>query len=96
MFSVYPHSGAMRARTLMVQSCFSHERFADVTRAVPEGLRWFQVYLFKERAVTEHLIREAERVGYKALVLTVDSPLTGFKAAEAGLDTLFFRHDEFR
>ena len=86
----------MAAGTLMIQSCFSHEKFSSVASAAPEGLRWCQIYIFKDRQVTRHLIREAERAGYKAVVLTVDSPLTGFKAYEVGPDYMCFRHDEYR
>lgn len=86
----------MEAGTLMIQSCFSNEKYSDVVRAAPEGLRWCQVYIFKDRQVTRHLIREAERAGYKAVVLTIDSPLTGFKADEVGPDYMCYRHDEYR
>ncbi|XP_054748563.2 2-Hydroxyacid oxidase 1-like [Lytechinus pictus] len=88
--------GALEAETLMIQSCFSHERFSQVARAAPGGLRWCQVYIFKDRPVTLHLIREAERAGYRAVVLTMDSPLTGFKASEVGRDYMSFRHDDYR
>eukprot|EP00057_Strongylocentrotus_purpuratus_P032729 XP_788648.3 PREDICTED: hydroxyacid oxidase 1 [Strongylocentrotus purpuratus] len=88
--------GAMEAGTLMIQSCFSNDKYSDVARAAPEGLRWCQIYIFKDRQVTRHLIREAERAGYKAVVLTIDSPLTGFKADEVGPDYMCYRHDEYR
>ena len=42
-----------------------------------EGTRWFQVYVWKERAMTEVAIAEAVEHGYSALVLTVDVPYIG-------------------
>ena len=45
--------------------------------------RWFQVYLLKDRAVTADLVRRALASGYTAIVLTVDSPVFGFREADA-------------
>jgi len=42
-----------------------------------DGTRWFQVYVWKERAITEAAITEAVEHGYSALVLTVDVPYIG-------------------
>jgi 4-hydroxymandelate oxidase len=42
-----------------------------------EGKRWFQVYVWKERATTEAAIAQAVEHGYSALVLTVDVPYIG-------------------
>lgn len=36
-----------------------------------------QVYVMKRRDVTEQMIREVERLGYTALVVTVDAPRLG-------------------
>lgn len=38
---------------------------------------WFQLYVMKDRAFTESLIRRAETAGCSALVLTVDLPISG-------------------
>eukprot|EP00057_Strongylocentrotus_purpuratus_P012761 XP_011667235.1 PREDICTED: uncharacterized protein LOC752960 [Strongylocentrotus purpuratus] len=69
--------GAAAADTLMVLSVDSHTAIADVSAAAPGGLRWMQTYLFKDRLLTQHIVREAERAGFKALVITVDSPVSG-------------------
>jgi 4-hydroxymandelate oxidase len=37
------------------------------------GLRWFQLYVQEDRAVTDALIARAEAAGYAALVVTVDT-----------------------
>ncbi len=36
---------------------------------------WFQLYIFKNRALTESLIQRAEAAGYHAIVVTVDVPI---------------------
>ena len=42
---------------------------------MPDVVRFFQLYIFKERNVTMELLRRAEASGYTALILTVDQPL---------------------
>ncbi len=39
--------------------------------------KFFQVYVHRDRAFTEALVRRAEEAGYDALVVTVDTPLLG-------------------
>ncbi|KTD50474.1 FMN-dependent dehydrogenase [Legionella quinlivanii] len=38
---------------------------------------WFQLYIFKDRSITQQLIQRAVAAGYTALVLTVDVPIMG-------------------
>jgi 4-hydroxymandelate oxidase len=45
--------------------------------AASAGTKWFQLYLYRERAVSEAMVRRAEAAGYRALVLTVDTPRLG-------------------
>ena len=42
-----------------------------------KGRRWFQLYVFKDRTITEGLIQRAQASGYEALVITVDVPVVG-------------------
>jgi 4-hydroxymandelate oxidase len=64
------------AGTIMVLSTLATESLEDVVAAA-RGPVWFQLYVYKDRAVTEALVRRAEAAGCRALVLTVDSPLLG-------------------
>jgi (S)-mandelate dehydrogenase len=41
------------------------------------GRLWFQCYVFRERGVTEALIRRAAAAGYEALIITSDFPVAG-------------------
>jgi len=61
----------------MTLSSWSTISLEDVAAAAPQGLRWFQLYVYKDRAVTLDLVRRAERAGYKALAVTVDTPILG-------------------
>lgn len=43
---------------------------------------WFQLYIQPEKKYTQSLVARAEAAGYKALVVTVDAPVTGMRNAE--------------
>jgi L-lactate dehydrogenase (cytochrome) len=49
----------------------------DVAAAAPEASRWFQLYVWRDRGMTSALVERAREAGYSALVVTVDSPLSG-------------------
>jgi L-lactate dehydrogenase (cytochrome) len=49
----------------------------DLAAAAPTGERWFQLYLWKDRAASLDLIQRADAAGYPTLVLTVDTPVAG-------------------
>ena len=53
--------------------------------AAPGGLRWMNIYPFTDRQLTEYTIRKADKLGFKALVVTVDSPVPGIDGAVAEL-----------
>lgn len=46
------------------------------------GLKWFQLYVYKDRELTADLVRRAEKAGYRALVVTVDTPVVGKRLAD--------------
>ena len=62
---------------IMTVSTMATESLEEVVEAAPTGRYWFQVYVYRDRSVTEDMVRRAERAGYSALVLTVDTPLVG-------------------
>jgi len=49
----------------------------DVAAAAPEARRWFQLYVWNDRAAGEELMHRAAAAGFEALVLTVDVPVAG-------------------
>jgi 4-hydroxymandelate oxidase len=49
----------------------------EVAAAAPTGARWFQLYCYRDRDVTQWLVQRAAQAGYLALCLTVDAPLVG-------------------
>lgn len=60
--------------TLSTMGTTSLEALAD---EVPSVRRWFQLYLWKNRAAGEELVARAAEAGYDALMLTVDTPVAG-------------------
>lgn len=68
---------AAAAGTVFCLSTLATSRPAEVAAAAPAAPRWFQVYCFRDRAVTEALVDEAVESGFGALVLTVDAPRAG-------------------
>lgn len=45
--------------------------------AVSKGARWFQLYMYRDRSITIDLIERAAASGYRAIMLTVDTPTLG-------------------
>lgn len=72
---------AGRAGTIMVMSTLSTTTIEEVA-AVATGPLWFQLYVYKDRGATTALIRRAEAVGCRALVLTVDAQVWGRREAD--------------
>ena len=52
---------AAAAGTIMCLSTASTTRPAEVAAAAPGAPRWFQVYVFDDRAITEELSRRGDR-----------------------------------
>ena len=74
--------GAADAGALMILSSLATCPLEDVAAAAPEAVRWMQVYILRERARTEDLVHRAAAAGYRALVLTVDAPVSGLRLRE--------------
>ncbi|MGF6774081.1 (S)-mandelate dehydrogenase [Paraburkholderia sp. GAS199] len=49
----------------------------DVRAAVPEGELWMQLYVQRDRRITESIMRRASEAGYTTLLVTVDTPVHG-------------------
>jgi len=67
---------ARASGTIMIGSTLSTCALEEVSGACGGGL-WFQLYVYKDRTMTQELVARAEGCGYQALVLTVDTPLLG-------------------
>jgi 4-hydroxymandelate oxidase len=50
--------------------------------AVPDAVRWFQLYVLNDRGVSAELVARAAESGFEALVVTVDLPVLGVRERE--------------
>jgi isopentenyl diphosphate isomerase/L-lactate dehydrogenase-like FMN-dependent dehydrogenase len=73
--------GTGAASTLMVVATLANHRLEDVAEAAT-GPLWFQLYVDRNHALSESMVRRAEAAGYRAIVLTVDLPVLGRREAD--------------
>lgn len=67
---------AAAAGTILCASTVASVSIEDVA-AASGGPKWFQLYVYKDPAITQAMVARAEQAGYKALVVTVDTPRLG-------------------
>lgn len=67
---------ASAARAAMVVSTEASYSIEDIAHGSQSPL-WFQLYIQHDRGFTRSLVQRAEDAGYRALVLTVDAPVSG-------------------
>ncbi|KFQ61982.1 Hydroxyacid oxidase 2 [Pelecanus crispus] len=68
---------AKAMNTCYIASTYSTCTLEEISAAAPGGLRWFQLYIHRNRAVSQQLVQQAEALGFQGLVLTADLPYTG-------------------
>ncbi|HWE66300.1 MAG TPA: alpha-hydroxy acid oxidase [Acidimicrobiales bacterium] len=74
--------GAAEIGALMVLSSLATSSLEEVAAAAPGAPRWMQIYILRERTRTIELVQRAAANGYRALVLTVDAPVSGLRLRE--------------
>jgi len=67
---------AAAAGTIYTMSHGSTITIEELARIV-DGPKWFQVFLYRERSLTQSFVERAQAAGYKALVLTIDNQVLG-------------------
>ncbi len=75
--------GAGAAGTLMCVSTVATATPAEIAEAAPGAPRWLQIYVFRDRGVSDEVIEQALEAGFTALVLTADLPVYGIRHREA-------------
>ena len=75
-------SAAGDAGTIYTLSTLSGCRLEDVKTAT-NGSAWYQLYLVGGRDVALRVIDRAKAAGYKALVVTIDTPVAGMRERDA-------------
>jgi 4-hydroxymandelate oxidase len=64
------------AKTLTTLATLATTSIEEVM-AIATGPVWFQLYVFRDRALTASLVQRAEAAGCRAVVLTLDVPVPG-------------------
>ena len=70
---------ASAAGTLMVCSTLASSSLAEIAAAAPGARRWLQLYLCRDRSVSDALVEQAVVAGATAIVVTVDAPYAGIR-----------------
>ena len=70
------------AEIAMGLSSFATNTLEDVAKAIGDQPHVLQLYLFEEREHSKRLIQRAKKAGYKAVFLTVDTPMLGRRNME--------------
>jgi len=74
--------GAAGAGTLMCVSTVATATPTDIAAAAPAAPRWLQIYVFRDREVSDQVIEQSLEAGFTALVLTADLPVYGMRHGE--------------
>ncbi len=82
--------GAAAAQALLIVSAAATTGFEEVARAASAAggpaatavALWFQLYVQKDRGFTRALVERVVAEGYRALVLTADTPVIGLRERE--------------
>lgn len=71
--------GAAEAGLPFCLSTSSSRTLEEVAAAAPDAERWFQLYLVHDLEWSRSLVERAADAGYRAIVLTVDLPVLGYR-----------------
>ena len=80
---------AAAAGSALCLSTFSNASTFEVAATAPGGVRFLQVYVFRDHGVTDELIAQALDVGFSAVFLTVDLPVVGMRDRERRIHWTF-------
>lgn len=71
--------GAAGAGIPYIFSTASSRTMEEVAEAAPDAERWFQLYLVDSHEYARSLVERAANAGYRAIILTVDVPIVGYR-----------------
>lgn len=81
--------GVAASGTIMSVSTYASSTLEEIAQAGRGAPQWFQLYLSKDEAFNRSLIKKAEDLGYRAIILTVDAPVGGNRIADLRNDFKF-------
>ena len=78
----------------MILSTASSRNLEEVAKAMGDSPRWFQLYWPKDRDFAASLLRRSEAAGYRAIVVTLDTFLLGWRPRDLAGSYLPFLRGE--
>jgi 4-hydroxymandelate oxidase len=60
-------------------STMASRSIEEVATGAPDGTRWFQLYAQRDQGLSRSFVERASAAGYRAIVLTVDLPVLGYR-----------------
>lgn len=77
-----PAQAAAKLGVPYILSNVSSVPMEQVAETMGNGVRWFQLYPPKDHALTKSFLQRAKASGFKAIVVTVDSTLLGWRETD--------------
>jgi lactate 2-monooxygenase len=77
-----------------IHSTAASRSIEDVAEAMGEAARWYQLYWPRDRELAASFIERAQRAGYRAVVVTLDTWLLGWRPRDLGKAYLPFLRGE--
>ncbi len=74
--------GAGKAKAIYVVSSYTTTTLEEIKK-VSSGPLWFQLYARDDKEYTKNLVQKAEALGFRALCITVDTPVDGARNRQA-------------
>uniref|UniRef100_A0A0N5C8T6 FMN hydroxy acid dehydrogenase domain-containing protein n=1 Tax=Strongyloides papillosus TaxID=174720 RepID=A0A0N5C8T6_STREA len=72
-----------KAHVPVIFSTMGNVSVFDISKEIEgDSHFWFQLYVYKNREITKELVNNAKAAGFKAIVLTVDTPIVGVRRAD--------------
>jgi isopentenyl diphosphate isomerase/L-lactate dehydrogenase-like FMN-dependent dehydrogenase len=81
--------GAAAAGIPYTLSTPSSRTIEEVAEAAPDAERWFQLYLVGSMEYSRSLVERATAAGYRAIILTVDLPVVGYRRRDLRSNFVF-------
>ena len=81
--------------TAMGLSLYSTHSLEDVARESPTTIKFMQMQFYTDRQLMETLLKRAEKAGYKAVLLTVDIPVSKYDNHKLRANFSLPRHLKF-
>lgn len=81
--------GVAKAGSIFAISTYANTKIEDAAAAAPDAPQFFQLYMSKDDAFNQFLLDKAVQSGAKAIILTVDSTLGGYREEDIVNDFTF-------